>query len=71
LNACSPFFASFCLLTDGCFLHFAGFGKASAKDFMCKLHVFFESIFEITRVKHGNKQSVGTLINEEALLLVK
>jgi hypothetical protein len=37
LNACSPFFASFCLFIDGCFLHFAGFGKASAKDFMGKL----------------------------------
>jgi len=43
--------------------------KASAKDFMNKLNAFFESIVEISRVKHGNKQTVETLINEEALLL--
>lgn len=42
--------------------------KASAKDFMNKLNSFFESILEIPRVKHGNKQSIETLINEEALL---
>jgi CRISPR-associated protein Cas1 len=45
--------------------------KASTKEFMSKLNSFFESIVEIPRVKHGNKQSVETLINEEALLLAQ
>jgi hypothetical protein len=59
------------LLIDRWFLRFAGFGKASAKDMMKRLNSFFESIFEIPRVKHRNKQSVEILINEEALLLAK
>jgi len=36
-----------------------------------KLNSFFESIVEIPRVKHGNKQTIETLINEEALLFAK
>jgi hypothetical protein len=36
-----------------------------------KLNSFFESIVELPRIKHGNKQTVETLINEEALLLAK
>jgi len=43
--------------------------KALAKDMMKKLSSFFESTIEIPRVKHGNRQTVETLINEEALLL--
>jgi CRISPR-associated protein Cas1 len=42
--------------------------KPLAKDMMRKLNSFFESIIEIPRVKHGNRQTVETLINEEALL---
>jgi len=38
---------------------------------MKRLNSFFESIVEIPRVKHGNRQTVETLINEEALLLTK
>jgi CRISPR-associated protein Cas1 len=45
--------------------------KALAKDMMKRLNSFFESIVEIPRVKHGNKQTVETLINEEALLMAK
>lgn len=45
--------------------------KALAKDMMSRLNSFFESIVDIPRVKHGNKQTVETLINEEALLLAK
>jgi len=45
--------------------------KASTKDFMNKLNAFFESMVEIPRVKHGNKQSVETLINEETMLLAR
>jgi hypothetical protein len=36
-----------------------------------KLNSFFESIVELPRIKHGNKQTVETLINEEALLMAK
>jgi len=32
---------------------------------------FFESTVEVPRVKHGNKQTVETLINEEALLFAR
>jgi len=35
---------------------------------MGKLNSFFESIVEVPRIRHGNKQTVETLINEEALL---
>jgi CRISPR-associated protein Cas1 len=45
--------------------------KALAKDMMIKLNSFFESIIEIPRVKHGNKQTVETLINEEAMLFAR
>jgi CRISPR-associated protein Cas1 len=45
--------------------------KALAKEMMTRLNSFFESKVEIPRIKHGNKQSVETLINEEALLLAK
>jgi len=45
--------------------------KASTKDFMSKLNAFFESIVEIPRVKHGSKQTVETLINEEVMLLAQ
>jgi CRISPR-associated protein Cas1 len=45
--------------------------KASTKDFVEKLNAFFESMVEIPRVRHGSKQSIETLINEEALLLAR
>lgn len=35
---------------------------------MAKLETFFESNVEIPRIKVGKKQSITTLINEEALL---
>jgi CRISPR-associated protein Cas1 len=43
--------------------------KSLAKDMMNKLNSFFESIIEVPRIRHGAKQSLETLINEEALLL--
>ncbi len=43
--------------------------KALAKDMMTRLNSFFESIVDIPRIKHGNKQTIETLIYEEALLL--
>jgi hypothetical protein len=36
---------------------------------MRRLNSFFESNAEVPRIKHGNRQTVETLINEEALLL--
>jgi hypothetical protein len=40
-------------------------------DLMKKLNLYFESKVEIPRIKHGNRQTLETLINEEALLLAK
>ncbi len=41
------------------------------KDLMTKLNCFFDSKFEIPRIKIGHRQTIETLINEEALLLGK
>jgi hypothetical protein len=38
---------------------------------MRTLDRFFESSVKIPRIKVGKKQTIGTLINEEALLLAK
>lgn len=38
---------------------------------MTKLEVFFESTVDIPRIKVGKRQTLETLINEEALLLAK
>jgi hypothetical protein len=35
------------------------------------LNSLFESVVEIPRIKHGKKQTLDTLISEEALLLAK
>lgn len=45
--------------------------KTSTKDFVEKLNAFFETVVEIPRVRHGSKQSIETLINEESLLLAQ
>ena len=45
--------------------------KALAKDFMNKLNSFFESKVEIPRIKHGKRQEIESLLNEEALLFAK
>ncbi len=39
--------------------------------FMKKLNDYFESMVEIPRIKVGNRQTIETLINEEALLFAK
>ena len=41
------------------------------RDLMKQLNKFFESYVEIPRIKVGRKQTIETLINEEALLLAK
>lgn len=43
--------------------------KSVAKDMAAKLNSFFESTVEIPRIRHGNRQTLETLIGEEALLL--
>jgi len=40
-------------------------------DLMKKLNAYFESKVQIPRIKVGNRQSIETLINEEALLFAK
>lgn len=45
--------------------------KDLAKDMMAKLNSFFETKVEIPRVKHGSKQEIESLLNEEAMLLAK
>jgi len=40
-------------------------------DLMRKLNLYFEGKVEIPRIKHGKKQTLETLINEEALLFAK
>jgi hypothetical protein len=38
---------------------------------MKQLDKFFESLVDVPRIRVGVKQTIETLINEEALLLVK
>ena len=45
--------------------------KDEAKEFMRRLNCFFESKVEIPRIKHGRRQTIETLINEEAFLFAK
>jgi CRISPR-associated protein Cas1 len=45
--------------------------KPLGKDMMKKLNEFFESKVDVPRIMHGQRQSIETLINEEALLLAK
>jgi len=45
--------------------------KEKTRDFMERLYGLFESYVDVARVKHGNRQTVETLINEEALLLAE
>lgn len=41
------------------------------KDFTMKLSNFFETYVDIPRIKVGKRQTIETLINEEALLFAK
>ncbi len=41
------------------------------RNFLDQLNAFFESFVEIPRIKHGERQTIETLINEEALLFAK
>jgi CRISPR-associated protein Cas1 len=45
--------------------------KPLAKDMMNRLNSFFEITAEVPRVRHGNKQTLDTLINEETMLFAR
>jgi len=45
--------------------------KSLTSDLTDKLHRYFESKVEIPRIKYGKRQTIETLINEEALLFTK
>jgi len=45
--------------------------REKTKELTQKLNDYFERKVEIPRIKHGNKQTLETLINEEAMLLGK
>ena len=45
--------------------------KPLAKEMMKSLNSFFESKVDIPRVRHGNRQEIETLLNEEAMLLAR
>lgn len=44
---------------------------AETKDFTAKLNDYFETVVEIPRIKVGERQTIETLISEEALLFTK
>ena len=44
---------------------------AKTNDLTRKLYRYFESTVEIERIRHGKRQTIETLINEEAFLLAK
>jgi CRISPR-associated protein Cas1 len=44
---------------------------AETRDFAAKLNAYFETIIEIPRIKVGERQTIETLIGEEALLFAK
>ena len=41
------------------------------REFMALLDDFFDSMVDVPRLKHGSRQSIGSLINEEAQLMDK
>ena len=41
------------------------------RDLIKKLNLYFKTKVEIPRIKHGQKQEIETVINEEALLFAK
>jgi len=45
--------------------------RVQTRDLMKRLHEFFECKVNVPRVRIGNRQTIETLFNEEALLLAK
>jgi len=46
-------------------------GKDKTKELTAKVYELWERKVVVPRIRHGKKQTVETLINEEALLLAK
>lgn len=44
---------------------------SETREFMRGLNDFFESMVEVKRIRNGERQTIETLINEEALLFAK
>jgi len=44
---------------------------SQTRHLMKQLNAFFETIVEVPRIRVGTRQTIETLINEEALLLAK
>jgi len=44
---------------------------AQTREFLSELNRYFESMVSVARVKHGDKQSIESLIREEALLFAR
>lgn len=44
---------------------------SKTNDLTRKLYDYFESTVDVERIRHGKRQTVETLINEEALLLAQ
>jgi len=45
--------------------------KSKTRELTREMHDYFRRMVDIPRVKHGNRQEVESLMNEEALLLAK
>lgn len=45
--------------------------RVQTKDLMKRLHRFFECTVDVPRVRIGKRQTIETLISEEALLFAK
>jgi len=45
--------------------------RGQTKQLMKQLNAFFEAIVEVPRIRIGGRQTIETLINEEALVLAK
>jgi hypothetical protein len=45
--------------------------NSATNDLTRKLYGYFGSTVEVERIRHGKRQTVETLINEEALLLAQ
>lgn len=45
--------------------------STQTRQLMKQLDCFFETTVEVPRIKHGKRQTLDTLISEEALLLAK
>jgi hypothetical protein len=55
------------IFSQGRFLFYAGLADRLAED----LNSLFDRMIDVSRIKHGNRQTIDTLISEETLLFAK